>query len=71
MATLLAGRTTFMIAHRLSTIRRADLILLMEDGRIIERGTHEELMARRGVYHAMVMRQMASHEETVDTAWQR
>jgi ATP-binding cassette subfamily B protein len=69
MATLLAGRTTFMIAHRLSTIRRADLILLMEDGRVIERGTHEELMARRGVYHAMVLRQMASHEETVDEAW--
>jgi ABC-type multidrug transport system fused ATPase/permease subunit len=69
MATLLAGRTTFMIAHRLSTIRRADLILLLEDGRVIERGTHEELMARRGVYHAMVMRQMASHEETIDEAW--
>jgi len=69
MATLLAGRTTFMIAHRLSTIRRADIILLMEDGRVIERGTHEELMARRGVYHAMVLRQMASHEETVDEAW--
>jgi len=69
MATLLAGRTTFMIAHRLSTIRRADLILLMEDGRVIERGTHEELMARRGVYHAMVLRQMASHEETIDDAW--
>jgi ATP-binding cassette, subfamily B, bacterial len=48
MATLLAGRTTFVIAHRLSTIRRADLILLMEDGRIIERGAHAELMARRG-----------------------
>ena len=58
MATLLAGRTTFMIAHRLSTIRRAHLILLMEDGRIIERGTHEELMTAGGVYHDMVRRQM-------------
>jgi ATP-binding cassette, subfamily B, bacterial len=71
MATLLAGRTTFMIAHRLSTIRRADLILLMEDGRVIERGSHDQLMARRGVYHAMVLRQTASHQETVDTAWTR
>ena len=42
MATLLAGRTTFVIAHRLSTVRRADLILLMEEGRVIERGTHTE-----------------------------
>ena len=47
MATLLAGRTTFVIAHRLSTVRRADLILLMEDGRIVERGTHDDLMGRR------------------------
>lgn len=60
MATLLAGRTTFVIAHRLSTVRRADLILLMEDGRITERGTHEELMDARGVYFDMVMRQMES-----------
>src|SRR5688500_20242541 len=59
MASLLAGRTTFVIAHRLSTIRRADLILLMEEGRIIERGTHAELMAARGVYFEMVQRQMA------------
>jgi len=60
MAGLLAGRTTFVIAHRLSTVRRADLILLMEEGRVIERGTHEELMQARGVYHEMVLRQMES-----------
>jgi ATP-binding cassette subfamily B protein/subfamily B ATP-binding cassette protein MsbA len=59
MAELLAGRTTFVIAHRLSTIRRADLILLVDDGRVIERGTHDELMESRGVYHDMVVRQMA------------
>jgi ATP-binding cassette subfamily B protein/subfamily B ATP-binding cassette protein MsbA len=58
LATLLFGRTTFVIAHRLSTVRRADLILLMEEGRIIERGTHGELMEARGVYHDMVVRQM-------------
>jgi ATP-binding cassette, subfamily B, bacterial len=63
MATLLADRTTFVIAHRLSTIRRADLILLMEDGRIIERGTHEELIRARGAYYGMVRRQMESHGE--------
>jgi ATP-binding cassette subfamily B protein/subfamily B ATP-binding cassette protein MsbA len=61
MATLLAGRTTFVIAHRLSTIRRADLILLMEDGRISERGTHDELMRKGGAYYGMVLRQMESH----------
>jgi ABC-type multidrug transport system fused ATPase/permease subunit len=69
MATLLAGRTTFIIAHRLSTIRRADLILLMEDGRVIERGNHEELMAARGTYYDMVMRQAESHSENVEDAW--
>ena len=66
MATLLAGRTTFVIAHRLSTIRRADLILLMEDGRIIERGTHEELMAASGTYHDMVLRQMQATADQSD-----
>jgi ATP-binding cassette subfamily B protein/subfamily B ATP-binding cassette protein MsbA len=68
MATLLADRTTFVIAHRLSTIRRADLILLMEEGRIVERGTHEELMQARGTYYEMVRRQMESHgnEPAVD-----
>jgi ABC-type multidrug transport system fused ATPase/permease subunit len=63
MATLLAGRTTFMIAHRLSTVRRADLILLMEDGRVVERGTHEALMNARGLYYDMVQRQMTAHEQ--------
>ena len=69
MATLLAGRTTFVIAHRLSTIRRADLILLMEDGRVIERGTHEELMEARGVYHEMVLRQMESDGQPKEALW--
>jgi len=62
MATLLAGRTTFIIAHRLSTVRRADLILLMADGRVTERGTHESLMAARGEYYEMVLRQMQSND---------
>ncbi|HYV98461.1 MAG TPA: ABC transporter ATP-binding protein [Gemmatimonadaceae bacterium] len=66
MSELLAGRTTFMIAHRLSTVRRADLILLFEDGRITERGTHDELMRAQGVYYDMVVRQMTSHGEPVE-----
>ena len=68
MATLLADRTTFMIAHRLSTIRRADLILLMEEGRVVERGNHEELMNLKGTYYQMVMRQMTSAQESGEEA---
>jgi len=71
MAALLAGRTTFVIAHRLSTVRRANLILLMAEGRIIERGTHEELMSARGLYYDMVLRQMESHGEDAETLWGR
>lgn len=54
---LMKGRTTFVIAHRLSTIRRADQILVMEDGQVIERGPHEELYAARGRYWDLYTRQ--------------
>jgi ATP-binding cassette, subfamily B, bacterial len=63
MSSLLAGRTTFVIAHRLSTVRRADLILLLEDGSVTERGTHEELVALGGAYYEMVQRQMDSSRQ--------
>ena len=57
LAALMKGRTTFVIAHRLSTIRSADQILVLEDGAIVERGTHAELLARQGRYFELYTRQ--------------
>jgi len=60
MAALRARRTSFVIAHRLSTIRDADLILVMEAGRIVEQGSHAELLAAHGAYHALYHAQFAA-----------
>jgi len=56
---LLTHRTSFLIAHRLSTIRKADMILVVRDGRIVEQGTHLELLKRRGYYHELYSKQFA------------
>jgi ABC-type multidrug transport system, ATPase and permease components len=58
---LMEGRTTFVIAHRLSTVRRADMILVMDKGQIVERGTHNELLARSGLYKEIYDLQLIDH----------
>ncbi|HEX7973883.1 MAG TPA: ABC transporter ATP-binding protein [Anaerolineales bacterium] len=60
---LMEGRTTFVIAHRLSTVRRADLIVVMDAGRIVERGTHSELLAQNGLYREIYELQLRDQEQ--------
>ena len=60
---LMEGRTTFVIAHRLSTVKRADLILVMEDGRIVERGKHTELLVNNGLYREIYDLQLRDQEQ--------
>jgi ATP-binding cassette, subfamily B, multidrug efflux pump len=64
---LLEGRTSFVIAHRLSTIRNADMILVLQAGKIIERGKHDELLAKKGFYYDLYMSQFKKQEEVEAT----
>jgi ATP-binding cassette, subfamily B, multidrug efflux pump len=68
MAALRSNRTSFVIAHRLSTIRDADLILVMEDGRIVEQGNHEELLTARGAYYDLYNAQFTQAPDDVEGA---
>ena len=59
---LLAGRTTFVVAHRLSTIRDADKIIVMHKGQVREMGTHQQLLAQRGIYYKLYQLQYKDQE---------
>jgi subfamily B ATP-binding cassette protein HlyB/CyaB len=60
MQAILAGRTAVIIAHRLSTIMRADKIVVLYEGKIVEQGRHEELLERRGMYYQLVQKQLSA-----------
>jgi len=65
MAEVVKGRTTFVIAHRLSTVRQADLILVLKDGKIVEQGTHQELVNQGGIYQEIYELQLRPQEEVM------
>ena len=66
--TLMRGTTSFVIAHRLSTIRQADTILVIDHGRIVEQGTHEELLEKKGVYEMLYTTQLSAQERETEKA---
>ena len=65
MESVMVGRTTFVIAHRLSTVHRADQILVLQDGEIVERGVHEELLALGGLYRRIYDLQLRPQEDVM------
>jgi ATP-binding cassette, subfamily B, bacterial MsbA len=68
LANLVKGRTVFVIAHRLSTVMNADQIVVVDEGQIIEKGTHEELLAHKGLYHRLHSLQMSGGEADLSSA---
>ena len=65
LETLMKGRTTLVIAHRLSTVQNADMIVVMDQGRILEKGTHQELLAKSGAYAALYQMQFRDEAPAV------